>query len=58
MSGVCGYQRRCGDPECPFSVCSGCPIAEALDAAGIDHAKSWGEVREAMDKYGEMMRNG
>ena len=51
MSGVCGYERRCGDPECPFSVCAGCPVADALDAAGITKAVDWAQVVKAMDDY-------
>ena len=48
MSGVCGYQRRCLDDECPFSVCDGCPIAYALDLAGIDKAESRQQVLDAI----------
>lgn len=51
MSGVCGHENRCGDLECPFTVCSGCPVAEVLDAAGIGKAESWEQVSAAMDAY-------
>ena len=53
MSGVCGYERRCGDPECPYSVCVGCLIADALDFAGIDKTDDPAVVLGAMDAYME-----
>ena len=51
MSGVCGYERRCHDTGCPYSVCDGCPIAEALDAAGIRRTESWEQTRDVLDWY-------
>ena len=50
MSGVCGHEGRCLDWECPFTVCDGCPIAEALDACGISgKAESHEQVLAALD---------
>lgn len=38
------------DWECPFTVCDGCPIAEALDACGISgKAESHEQVLAALD---------
>lgn len=49
MSGVSGYERRCLVDECPYSVCCQCPVATALDAAGITgKAESRQQVLDAM----------
>lgn len=57
MSGVCGYERRCLDEECPFSTCFQCPIAAALDAYGIEgRAESRQQVLDAMAAVQEVGR--
>lgn len=57
MSGVCGYERRCLDEECPFSTCYQCPIAAALDAYGIEgKAESRQQVLDAIAAVQEVGR--
>ncbi len=51
MTGVFGYQRKCGDPECPYGVCASCPIAEFMDKRGITTRE---ELMAALDdEYGD-----
>ena len=53
MSGVCGHEGRCGDWECPYTVCDGCPIADRLDAVGVYKSDSLEHAFKLIDGYEE-----